>query len=615
MENAWSIGVVRAGYKFPLTQYKGNQIQLSPFPVSFPPPVDADRKEVLNEEVSALLEKGAIVQTEHVNAPGFYSRLFTVPKATGGFRPVLDLSPLNAFTPHTPFRMETVASVRQSIQPGDWAVSIDLKDAYFHVLIHPSRHHLLRFVWNNTCYHFCALPFGLALAPWIFTRLVRELVLIAHARGIRLLVYLDDWLMLAASREKCAAQADQLVSLTTELGFNIHPDKSELAPSQVFVYLGMVVDTVRFTVRPTDKRILELSNTINKLLNEGVASRRQLMSLLGAMESVSQLLPLARVYKRPLQRAMSRRFKHDAPLDVKVPLDGWFRSTVKQWQDQDWLASSVPIRPLGTTVYLHSDASKTGWGAHLLDHSVAGRWTVQEASLHINVLELEAIARALKLLAPRAPSSWITVCGDNTTALSYLRRAGGTTSAELSQKAEELLIWAHHQGLTLSVSFVPGRLNVLADQLSRPDQILPTEWTISLPVLRRIWTLWGTPDIDLFATSFNKRLPRYVSPILDHAAEARNAFAIPWTGLRAYAYPPISLIPLVLEKAARERPNLVLVAPWWEARSWFPQLVELADDFVHLHLAPTDITQPVSGAVHPDPAKLRLTAWKLFSTG
>ena len=426
--------MVRAGFRFPLTLSDGKQIQLSPFPISFPPPADKDRRAVLDQEVSSLLEKGAIVQTERVHDPGFYSRLFTVPKSTGGYRPVLDLSPLNEFTPHIPFRMETVSSVRQAIQPGDWGVSIDLKDAYFHVLIHQSRQHLLRFVWSGVCYHFQALPFGLALAPWIFTRIVRELVLIAQARGIRLLVYLDDWLMLSGSRERCADQAKQLVALSTEMGFNIHPGKSDLSPSQQFVYLGMVVDTESFTVRPTERRLQDLTTSIKQLLSDGVASRRQLSSLLGTMESMASLLPLARVYKRPLQRAVASRFGVNAPWDSKVSLQGWFWDAVSQWLDPQWLASSVPIRPQGSTVYLHTDASKVGWGAHLLDQSASGRWSQQEALLHINMLELEAVFRGLRHLAPTSPSAWFTVCGDNTTALSYLWKAGGTTSPDLSQK-------------------------------------------------------------------------------------------------------------------------------------------------------------------------------------
>ena len=70
--------------------------------------------------------------------PGFYSRLFLVEKSSGGWRPVIDLSPLNEFVHQTPFRMETPNSVLLAVRKNDFLASIDLKDAYFQIPVHPS---------------------------------------------------------------------------------------------------------------------------------------------------------------------------------------------------------------------------------------------------------------------------------------------------------------------------------------------------------------------------------------------------------------------------------------------------------------------------------------------
>ena len=153
---------------------------------------------MLDQEISSLLQKEAVEEIKD-HSPGFFGRLFCVPKSSGGFRPVLDLSALNKFLKKIRFRMETVSSVRAAIRPGDWATSLDLKDAYFHILIHHRSRKWLRFVWQGKVFQFRALPFGLSLAPWVFTRITREMCIAAHAKGIRLLVYLDDWLILAAS--------------------------------------------------------------------------------------------------------------------------------------------------------------------------------------------------------------------------------------------------------------------------------------------------------------------------------------------------------------------------------------------------------------------------------
>ena len=71
--------------------------------------------------------------------------------------------------------MDTLEDIRSLLRPGDWAVSIDLKDAYFHVPIHPEARKFLRFGWRGRLFQYCVLPFGLCTAPWIFTKLTRRL--------------------------------------------------------------------------------------------------------------------------------------------------------------------------------------------------------------------------------------------------------------------------------------------------------------------------------------------------------------------------------------------------------------------------------------------------------
>ena len=116
-----------------------------------------------------MLVKGAL-EVVVDPGPGFYSRLFLVEKATGGWRPVIDLSPLNGFVWQTPFRMETVASVLSAIREGDFMASIDLKDAYFQIPIHQSSRKLLRILSGGVVYQFKVLCFGLCTTPQVFTR-------------------------------------------------------------------------------------------------------------------------------------------------------------------------------------------------------------------------------------------------------------------------------------------------------------------------------------------------------------------------------------------------------------------------------------------------------------
>ena len=105
-----------------------------------------------------MMTKGVL---EIVSDPdlGFYSRLFLVEKFSDGWRPVIDLSPLNEFIHQTPFRMETPNSILLAVRKNDFLASIDLKDAYFQIPVHPSSRKLLCFVSNDTVYQFKALCF------------------------------------------------------------------------------------------------------------------------------------------------------------------------------------------------------------------------------------------------------------------------------------------------------------------------------------------------------------------------------------------------------------------------------------------------------------------------
>ena len=135
--------------------------------------------------------------------------------------------------------METVKSVRQPIMNNDWAVSIDLTDAYLHVLIHPQSRKYLRFVHEDQIFQFTALPFGMSLSPWIFTKLMD--IIAAHLRQctISVFLYLDDWLIKDLIRNQLLYQTKYCLQLIQSLGFIPNLKMSELIPAQNFTFIGM----------------------------------------------------------------------------------------------------------------------------------------------------------------------------------------------------------------------------------------------------------------------------------------------------------------------------------------------------------------------------------------
>ena len=115
---------------------------------------------------------------------------------------------------------------------------VDLKDVFLHIPIHSEYRRFLRLQWEERVYQFCRLPFGLTLSPQVFTDITRPLMEECRLRGIRVIFYLDDILVLADSYRQASAHRDVLLSLLCQAGFRRSPTKCRLTPTQVFPYLG-----------------------------------------------------------------------------------------------------------------------------------------------------------------------------------------------------------------------------------------------------------------------------------------------------------------------------------------------------------------------------------------
>ena len=144
--------------------------------------------------------------------------------------------------------------------------------------------------------------------------------------------------------------------------------------------------------------------------------------------------------------------------------------------------------------------------------------------------------------------------------VSYINKQGRRKSADLCALIWRILTWCHNNKVTLRARHAPGSLNVIADGLSRRNQIQSTEWSLSPQIFKKISRIWESPQVDLFATSLNKKLPLYVSPIPDPQAWAVDALNIPWENLVAYAFPPTALLPKVIQKLQSQVCRLILIA-------------------------------------------------------
>ena len=141
-------------------------------------------------------------------------------------------------------------------------------------------------------------------------------------------------------------------------------------------------------------------------------------------------------------------------------------------------------------VSFFSDASDVGWGALVGEHHASGLWSPHQTTLSINLRELLAVQYGLRALEHLLVGLSVALFCDNTTTVAYLRRSGGTFSSTLNDTAREILLWAENHRVRLLPQFIMGSSNVTADVLSRPNQVIGSEWTLHQEVVDHLVHKW-----------------------------------------------------------------------------------------------------------------------------
>ena len=209
---------------------------------------------LITEEVQELLTKQAIRESQ-LSPNSFISQLFLVEKKGGGQRPVVNLKALNNFVRLEHFKMEGLHILPDLIQTGDYMIKLDLKDAYLQIPIHLDHQHLLQFQWMEKTYQFLCLPFGLTSAPRVYTKMLKPLIGTLRQIGIRLVVYLDDILILHQGREELARL---ICNLFEALGLVINTKKSLLIPQQSTEFLGFPIKSVILQIQMPQEKLKKI---------------------------------------------------------------------------------------------------------------------------------------------------------------------------------------------------------------------------------------------------------------------------------------------------------------------------------------------------------------------
>ena len=520
-------------------------------------------------------EKGAIRRVEHVHGQ-ILSNLFLRPKKGGSFRAIINLKKLNQCIPYCHFKMEGMKEVKTLLHKGDLMAKIDLKDAYWSVPIGNESRKFLRFQRNGNIWEFLVMAFGLGPAPRTFTKLMKVPISILRRLQVRIVVYLDDMLLMGADQWEIQMARDTTVYLLENLGFTINWEKSILTPSHKCEFLGMNLDSLTMTVTLPEEKIQDLISTCRETLLTKDLCLRDTARLIGKLYATAPAISQAPLQLRSLQQNLIKAQKIGKGYEDSLSLTDSSRKELKWWVNNLHIQKGNPFFLEPPEMWISSDASMEGWGAAMVGGpSTGGTWTKEEKeSHHINELEMLAAEMAIKIFLNMKKVKSLHIEIDNMTALTYLVKMGGTKSKILTDIAKR--IWSHLNlmQVTLTASWIPSHLNVRADRRSR-EKPNSSEWKLNTQTFQMIVKKWGTPEVDCFASRTMQQLPKYMSLLPDPGAIAQNAMVQDWSKTFVYLFPPFCMIGRALKKLRKQEVRkAILIAPIWQGQTWFPMLLE-----------------------------------------
>ena len=424
------------------------------------------------------------------------------------------------------------------------------------------------------------------------------------------MMYLDDWLVYAPTQHLCDTMVQRTLQVGTDMGLAFNRTKSQLVPTQTIQWLGMSWDSLTSTVALSEDNRLRCLKRVFRALHSITITRREWESLMGSLNHAGLIVPLGRLRTRRLLHEGAKSFA-DMPRDTPIHFPQRLKSLLRWWAPPNRLSYSTKWTVAPPFLSLTTDASNGGWGYQSSQgHQGQGTWLPSEARWHINAKELATVWKALEAEHDLRDGT-ITVMSDSTTVVHCINKQGTTRSASLLRLSEIILEEAHRRHLTIKATHIAGEDNTWADALSR-GSTSTINWSLTPACFGSICDWAGTPDIDLFASPTNHRLPQFLALATKTPAGGPDAFKVPWdTWNYIYLFPPPNTR-IMLQVARRlelYRGRALLIAPYWKTQPWFPMLQALGPR--HLTLPHNALQQETSSQLM---TSLHLTAW-LFLLG
>ena len=363
--------------------------------------------------------------------------------------------------------VDDIAERIVQLGPGCLLFKRDLKRAYRQLPVDPFDYPLLGYSWQDKLFFDVRLPMGLRSAAMACQRVTNAVCFMLSRVGCNVLSYLDDFMGISAPR---TAFADYALtgSLLQALGLQESSHKA-CPPSTRVTCLGVLFDTINFTMSVTPDRLLELqTDLLPKWLTKKSATKTELQSLIGKLAFVSKCVRPGRLFlTRILDTLRSLRRNHH-----RVKLSAEFRKDIRWWMRFINVYNGVSLIPTqlwsAPDSIFSTDACLTGCGGMSSEQYFHVEFPpevlLQFTAIHL--LEALAIVIALRLWGRYWRGLRIMVHCDNFSVVSSLN-SGRVQDKLLAACLREIWFLAAVHEFEIRACHLSSSENRGADLLSR----------------------------------------------------------------------------------------------------------------------------------------------------
>ncbi len=379
---------------------------------------------------------------------------------------------------------------------------------------------------------------------------------------MRILNYLDDWLLLAQSQDQLCEHRDLVLSHLSQLGLRVNWEKSKLSPMQRISFLGMELDSVNQTARLTQEHAQSVLNCLNTFKSRMAVPLKQFQRLLWHMAAVVAVTPLGLLHMsfNTGSMAESRGGHGRAARCGSKSLQPGVKPSPRG-QTFCFFGQECPWNRSPGMPVVYTDASAKDWGATFNGLAVSGVWTGPQLHWHINCLELLTVQETLTRRARTGlyrqhcdrrvhhPTRWSKL---------PLHVVTRPPPPPLESEASEVALRHSHSRLAQP------------DSRRAVTSCAPGEWRLYLQTVQLIWRHFGLAQVDLFTSLETSHCQLSYS-----LTEGTLGTDVLSAGPSQVCISPVSLLAQTLCKIREEEEQILHVAPYWPTRTWFPELMLL----------------------------------------